>query len=393
MNVLRQLLRLVVVVLTLSVVIFVLVGGLWYTSQSARGQAPEVGYTITVSKLERAALALYLYRFRAEDVSLPVDSQSTREVTFVVNPGEGVGLVAYHLWEQNLVQDADLFRRVVQYMGADRDIQAGIYALRPRMTMEEITRVLQHGELPWVLVTIPEGWRIEEIASRLAVRYGENNDRYIIANARDFVQAAQLGRIDYDFLRDRPEGTPTSLEGFLFPDTYKFPEQTNPNAIIDIMLQNWDRRVPTRLRDKATERGMTMYEVVALASIVEREAVHDEERPLIAGVYLNRLATGMYLQSDPSVQYAKGYSEATKRWWNPMIQEEAITVGSPYNTFLNPGLPPGPICNPGYASIEAVLAPQESDYLFFYSRGDGYHAFAVTYEEHLRNEEIYSKSR
>ena len=104
---------------------------------------------------------------------------------------------------------------------------------------------------------------------------------------------------------------------------------------------------------------------------------------------MNRLVNGMYLQADPTVQYAKGYNEATKRWWNPMRQEEAMTVDSPYNTFINPGLPPGPICSPGLAAVRAVLSPVASDYLFFFSKGDGSHAFAATYEEHLHNMELY----
>ena len=385
MRYLRQILRLCVAVTTLSLVVFALLGGLWYTWQRAQGQAPEVGYTVTASRLERAVLGLYLFQVRGSQVSTPADPPSTAEVTFSIERGESVAGVAYRLQGAGLITDAELFRRVVQYEGADRGIQAGIYALSPSMTMTEITRVMQHGRIAEQIVTIPEGWRIEQVGQAL-----EDSE---VTVASEFVSAAAGGGPAYDFVRDRPEGSPSSLEGFLFPDTYHLPKEASPGTVIDIMLQNWDRRVPDDLRELALDREMTLYEVVTLASIVEREAVKDEERPLIAGVYLNRLEKGMYLQSDPSVQYAKGYSEETGRWWNPMIQEEAITVVSSYNTFLNPGLPPGPICSPGYASIKAVLQPEESEYLFFYSRGDGYHAFAVTYEEHLRNEEIYAGQR
>jgi UPF0755 protein len=269
----------------------------------------------------------------------------------------------------------------VQYLGADADIQVGVYALRPSMTMEEIAKELQHGRLPTVTVTIPEGWRAEQVAVLL-----EEQD---VVLGDTFVWAVHQGRTDYGFLTDRPAGSPASLEGFLFPDTYQLPENTDAMRVLDIMLHNWESRVPDDLRQKAADHDMSLYEIITLASIVEREAVLAEERPLIAGVYLNRLDQGMYLQSDPTVQYVKGYSEETGKWWNPMLQEEAITEVSPYNTFLNPGLPPGPICNPGLASIEAVLEPTPSEYLFFYHKGDGSHAFAVTYEEHLRNEELY----
>ena len=377
----RVTLRLITAVLAISIVVLVLAGSFWYMWKDARGQAPQVGYTITENKLEHAVLGAYL-KYRGPEATDPVNPDDSREVTFIVEPGESVGIVAQHLERIELVTDSELFRRVVQYWGADGDIQVGVYTLRPNMTMEEIMRQLQHGRMPTTTATIPEGWRVEQVAALL--------EEVGITSAQDFMRAVNQGRADYAFLRDRPPGSPMSLEGFLFPDTYQFPQQTTPEGIIDIMLQNWDRRVPPGLRQTTTEIDMTLYEVITLASIVEREVVLDAERPLIAGVYLNRLEKGMYLQSDPTVQYAKGYSEESQRWWNRMIQEEAITVVSPYNTFLNPGLPPSPICSPGLASIKAVLEPESSDYLFFYHKGDGSHAFAVTYEEHLRNEEMYA---
>lgn len=376
---LRQLLRLVTAVLTISALIIILGGALWCLWQSSSDSAPQEGYTLTAAGLEQAILGLYL-QYRGEEVGQPASSND-REITFVVESGEAVITVAYHLHRLGLVSDPELFRRVVQYHGADGDIQVGVYSLRPSMTMEEIMRELQHGRMPTTTITLPEGWRAEQIAA-LLTEVG-------LTTSAEFMSAVSAGRSDYTFLRDRPAGAPPSVEGFLFPDTYQLPKIATADGIIDIMLQNWERRVPLPLRDKASERGMTLYEVVTLASIVEREAVLAEEQPLIAGVYLNRLEKGMYLQSDPSVQYAKGFSPGTNRWWNPMIQEEAMTVVSTYNTFLHPGLPPGPICNPGAGAIRAVLAPEESSYLFFYSKGDGSHAFAETYEEHLLNEELY----
>jgi len=382
--VLRLLLRLITLVLGISVVVFVLVGGFWYMWQDARGRAPQVSYTVTVKKLEQAGLGLYL-RYRGADVSRPINPNDSRELTFVVRSGEAVSTVAQNLKRMGLIKDAGLFGWLVRYWGADGDIQAGVYSLRPNMTMEEIMRQLQHGRIPAVMVTIPEGWRAEEIAALL--------EKVNVVSAAEFLAAVAEGRSDYPFLGERPPDAPTSLEGFLFPDTYQFPQHTTPNRVLDIMLENWDRRVPPELRARAADQDLTLYEAVTLASIVEREAVIPEERPIIAGVYLNRLNSGMYLQADPTVQYAKGYNETTKRWWNPMLQEEALAVVSPYNTFVNPGLPPGPICNPGLASIRAMLAPTASDYLFFFSKGDGSHAFAATFEEHLRNQELYGSKK
>lgn len=376
----RIVLRLATMVLSISVVIIVFAGGFWYMLQYSRGNTPQIEYNVTAQKLERTALGLYL-RYQGSKITSPMDPNSDREVTFTIEPGENVVTIAQHLEHVGLIGDAELFRRLAQYWSADEDIQAGVYSLSPSMTMQEIMRELQHGRVATISVTIPEGWRIEEIAALL-----EEKD---VAPAEEFIREARISRVDYELLQDRPPGSPNSLEGFLFPDTYHFSKEITVQRIIEIMVNNWDQRVPEALRRKADDIELSLYETVILASIVEREAVVPEERPLIASVYLNRLQEGMRLQADPTVQYAKGYDEETGRWWSPMTREEFNTVESPYNTYLNPGLPPGPICNPGLASLEAVLEPEPSDYLFFLARGDGSHVFSRTYEEHLRNEKRY----
>ena len=374
----RILLRLITLVLGISIVIVFLVGAFWYSWQDAKGRAPRISYEVTAAKIEHGVLGLYL-KYRGSDVTEPANPNDTRNITFVVESVESVMTVAWHLEDIGLIKDSDLFRRVVQYWGADQDIQAGVYSLRANMTMEEIMRELRIGRMPTTTVTIPEGWRAEQIAEVL-----EENG---VVSAQEFMQAVNSWRDDYDFLRDRPADSPVGLEGFLFPDTYQLPLHAQASQVLDIMLANWDQRVPQELRDKAKDRGLTLYEAVTVASIVEREAVVAEERPMIAGVYYNRLAQGMYLQADPTVQYALGYYQSTGKWWENITQEQYSTVESPYNTYLNPGLPPGPICNPGLASIEAALEPASSKYLFFVHTGDGHHIFAETYEEHLRNYE------
>jgi len=381
-RVLRLVLRLVTLVLGISIVVVVIGGSLWYVWQEAMGHSPQVGYTIKVVQVERLAHRLFLF-VRGVDVTQPADPEDSRERTFVVELGESVTQVAYHLQREGLVSDAEMFRHFVQSLGIEGDIEAGVFSLRPSMTMEEIARQLQHGRLPTVTVTVPEGWRAEQIAA-LCEESG-------VTSAPDFLQAVLQGRSEYDFLGNRPPGSPVSVEGFLFPDTYQLPLETRPGRVIEILLQNWEQRVPPELREQAASQGFSLYEIMILASIVEREAVLAEERPLIASVYLNRLEAGMYLQADPTVQYAKGYDQEAERWWSPLTQEEYSAVGSPYNTYLNPGLPPSPICNPGLASIKAVLEPAPTEYLFFLHKGDGAHVFAVTYEEHLRNQELYRK--
>ena len=240
-------------------------------------------------------------------------------------------------------------------------------------------------------VTTLEGWRCEEVAAAL--------EEAGIVSAEAFLQvvrggAEALGTEDYGFLADRPEGSLTDLEGFLFPDTYQFPKDSEAVRVVGTMLQNWDRRVPADMREKAATRGMTLYEVVTLASVVEREAVVDEERPRIAGVYLNRLEREMRLEADPTVQYALGLDAQTGRWWTPLTIDQVQNTDSPYNTYGVGGLPPGPICNPGLASIRAVVNPEQTDYLYFVANkvaGDGSHVFAVTFDEHVGNVQQYGQ--
>jgi len=156
--------------------------------------------------------------------------------------------------------------------------------------------------------------------------------------------------------------------------------------VIRVMLRNFDYRLTADLRQEAEEAGLSIHEVVTLASIVEREAVVADERPVIASVFLNRLQQGMPLQADPTVQYALGCDSTTGECWPQLMREDLNSVQSSYNTYLNPGLPPGPICNAGLDSIRAVLEPADTQYLYFLASEDGRHVFAETYEEHLRNE-------
>jgi UPF0755 protein len=279
------------------------------------------------------------------------------------------------------------------YQGLDVSLEAGTYSLRPNMTMHEIALALQQGGAQGVTVTIPEGWRLEQVGWVL--------EQQGLMRSDDFVAQARTGQYPYTWLADRPLGA--SLEGFLFPDTYQLALDATPSSVVELMLATFDQRVVAEIEGRlagktifdlalGAYRPMTVYDVVTLASIVEREAVIPEERPIIASVYLNRLdpahieETALRLSADPTVQYAKGFDPATGNWWNPMLPGEGQTVDSPYNTFIVQGLPPGPIANPGLASILAVLNAANTDYLYFHAVGDGSHAFAATLEEHLQNQ-------
>lgn len=329
-------------------------------------------------------LGSLMLSFRKADLDTP-NPGSAGMVSFVVYPGETASDVAQHLYEQGFVEDPQLFSQLMRYLDLDASLEAGEYGLRRNMTPREVAEALQHARTEGVLVTIPEGWRAEQIAYVL-----EQAD---LVSAAAFMDAVRSGQYGYPWLAGRPLGH--SLEGFLFPDTYEFPKEITSEEVVSRMLANFDSKVTPEMLALAEARGYSFYEIVTLASIVERESVIPEERSIIASVYANRLdvqffeqAAG-YLAADPTVQYAKGYDEATDSWWASMSLTDSQEVESPYNTFKYQGLPPGPICSPGLAAIEATLYPADTDYLYFFSKGDGSHAFASTLEEHLENQAKY----
>lgn len=326
--------------------------------------------------LTQTLLGLYL-TLRQSEIYQPAIAGDDRQIDFEIALGETAGTIGPRLESAGLIRSADLFTALVRYRGVDHALEAGEYRLSPGMTLDEIVGALQHGRARMTTVTIPEGWRMEQVAARLAeAGLGDEEEFLALMRSPDY---------DYPWLTERPIGAPQDLEGFLFPDTYNIPQGTSPAAVIEMMLHNFDRRVTPELRLAMIGQGMSFYEGLALAAIVEREAVKASERSTIAAVFLERLEIGMYLQADPTVSYAKGFDAGLGRWWTPMYEEDAQDVDSPYNTFLNGGLPPGPICSPGLSSIEAVAYPANTSYLFFVAKGDGSHAFAETFEEHLAN--------
>lgn len=336
--------------------------------------------SVDMSSLERSLLGFYL-GFRQGEVESPASDDST-PLLFTITPGETAATIATRLERAGLIGDARLFRLLVRYRGVDAQLEAGDYQLRPNMSLEEIVNALQSGRPSEVAITIPEGWRAEEIAEMLEGRG--------LVKAEEFLRTVREGEFAYDFLSERPKEI--SLEGYLFPDTYGIRPDFEAAQIIDMMLANFGGRFTPEMRQEAAGRGMSIHEVLTVASLVEREARIPEERPIIASVYLNRLEAGWLFESDATAQYALGYQEGTGQWWkSPISLEEMPEIDSPYNTYLYPGLPPAPICNPGLASIQAVINPAETNYMFLYHKGDGSHAFAESYEEHLENQRRYGE--
>jgi UPF0755 protein len=383
LRVLRFIFRLLVFLTALAAMVVIVGGGIWFFRTQGQG-----GTTIALNDVPSArepqgaedwVLSLYL-QSRADEINT-APSDDPAPITFVVDMGETAASIAGRLQDLGLITDATLFRRFLQYNGLDASLEAGEYQLRRNMTMREIAEALQHSRLQEVTITIPEGWRAEQVADLLTA---EN-----IMDGSVFLAAVRQGvTIDHPLLSDRPAGA--GFEGYLFPDTYRLPAQATPGDLLKRMLDNMQGRLPIGWEGMGSAQGLNFYEVLTVASIVEREAVVPEERPTIASVYLNRLQEGMYLQADPTVQYAMGYQPETGQWWKtPVTLEEYQNVNSPYNTYLYPGLPPGPICSPGADSILAVLQPAQTPYLFFVARGDGSHVFAETLEEHERNIQLY----
>jgi UPF0755 protein len=313
----------------------------------------------------------------AEKLKQPAGTDDT-PVTFVISPGETVAEIATRLKEAGLVVDAVLFRRYVQYHGLDTGIEAGEFTLRQTMTIPEVADVLQKGQVAEQVVTIQEGLRLEQVVAAVAEQTTIPEDEF-----RTLVTTGwRTAGFPYDFLAEVPPGA--TLEGFLFPETYRLPENATAMDLLSRMLDTFDARVTPEMRVAAADHEMSFYELIAMASIVEREAMLDEERPFIAGVYHNRLRDGWLLGACPTVQYAIGTPE---NWW-PQLTLEMTEVESPYNTYRNLGLPPTPICSPGLASIQATAYPADTDYFYFLAdctKNDGSHLFAVTEEEHLRN--------
>ncbi|MFZ5819629.1 MAG: endolytic transglycosylase MltG [Chloroflexota bacterium] len=297
------------------------------------------------------------------------------EQSFAIEPGESVPSVAIRLEEVGLIRSAAAFRDYLIYTGLDTSIQAGDYLLSPAQSVVDIARALQDATPSEVAFVILPGWRMEEIAASLPT-----SGLDILPDG--FLAAAASAPLGLDFLP-----ASVSAEGFLYPDAYIVPRDVTVDALVSGFLRNFGLHLTPDLREGFARQDLDVYQAVTLASIVQREAVHPEEAAHIASVFLNRLAIGMKLDSDPTVQYALGYNPAQATWWTNPLSAQDLQFDSSYNTYLYPALPPGPICNPSLDALRAVAFPADTPYYYFRARcdGSGLHDFSVTFEEHLQN--------
>lgn len=341
-----------------------------------------------LNPVRRLYLQTYLAA-RADQLDEPIGGGAA-PVEFTVEPGQSAGAIATDLAQAGLLQDTTLFLNYLRFQGLDGHIEAGSYRIDPGWNTSELALALTESFGQEVELRFLEGWRIEEMAAYLSAVGAANVDG---AAFLDITQGrAPFDLRPYPFLVDMvPENA--SLEGFLFPDTYRLPLDADASHLVEMMLRNFGERVTPGLREALTANGLTLYEAVTLASIVEREAPLASERPRVAAVFYNRLAQDMPLQADPTVQYVVGFDDASNTWWKSQLTQADLDTPSPYNTYVNRGLPPGPIANPGLSSLEAVAYPLQSNELFFVADcgrqvgQDGAHLFSETYEEHLANVE------
>lgn len=330
---------------------------------------------------------LYLQAYlaaNADELELPAGNGFT-PAPFTIAPGETADTIAANLAAAGLLNNSELFLNYLRYNGLDAQLEAGEYIVDPQQTIPQIATALTTAVVREATVRFVEGWRLEQMADYLADNPTANID------ASQFLAIAQrqaaFDLAPYTFLADLP--ATATLEGFLFPDTYRVPLDADAVYLVDLMLRTFDRRVTADMRQGYQTQGLTIHQAVTLAAIVEREAVVASERPVIAGVFYNRLAQGMRLEADPTVQYPLGYQAETDSWWKSPLWLVDLELDSPYNTYRYAGLPPGPIANPSLSSLEAVAFPAETPFIFFVADCQaavpGSHAFSVTYEEHLAN--------
>jgi UPF0755 protein len=322
---------------------------------------------------QRFSYALDLI-WNAGDLTQPRDPGGTEQV-FVIQPDESVVSISDRLEQAGLIRSAQTFRTYLVWTGLDTIIRSGTYHLNPAQTGREIADMLKSTTLTEVTLTVLPGWRMEEIAASIPTSG-------LDFTPEAFLEAASAPINAPGYL---PAGA--TAEGFLSPGGYTLPRTTSAEQLVFLLLQNFSSKLTPDLQSGFTNHNLTVYQAVTMASIIQREAVVADEMPMIASVFYNRLEIGMPLQTDPTVQYALGYNAAQGTWWTNPLSAQDLQFDSPYNTYVYPGLPPGPISNPGLAALQAVASPAQSNYYYFQARcdGSGLHNFAETLEQHQQN--------
>ncbi|WP_196611007.1 endolytic transglycosylase MltG [Pectinatus brassicae] len=297
------------------------------------------------------------------------DNANNKQIVIEIKSGMQTAQIAALLKDKDVIDHDFYFRLLAKIKGLDKQLKVGSYILQKDMSDSAVMELLIKGPtLNTIKVTIPEGYTVEKIADVLS----KDN----IVDRNEFLRLAK-SYTPYEYMKNNDPNVKYKVEGYLFPDTYEFLINSSPKQIMDIMLNEFNKKYDEELRKRAKDKNLSAHELVVLASLVEAEARYENDRPIIAQVFFNRLKINMPLQSDTTIQYAM-----KERKEELMIKDTKID--SPYNTYMHYGLPPGAVGNPGMASIKAVLYPQNNDYLYFVADSTGHNHYSRTYQEHLR---------
>lgn len=318
------------------------------------------------------------FLFSMNAAGAPVEAGSTEQVIVEIPAGTGTGGIASILEQNGVIDNITAFKFQSKTKGLDGKYKAGEYTLSPGMSMGEIMDILVAGNVNTVRFTIPEGYTVSQTRDRLASQG--------LINSEMFDQEVLSGQFDYRFMQNAPAGE-NRLEGYLYPETYDVYTNASEHDIIDRMLAQFNKIFTEEYYDRADELGLSVNEVLTVASMIERETMADSERAKVASVIYNRLERGMKLQIDATVQYVLGEQK-------DRLLYKDLEIDSPYNTYKIEGLPPGPICSPGEASIRAALYPEETDYLYYVLKPElsGEHNFAKTGKEFQKFKDEYIKA-
>jgi len=293
----------------------------------------------------------------------------------LVKPGMVANDIGNLLYQKGAIKSILLFRIVSKVQGMENSLQPGQYAFSKNMTVQQIVAMLARGETSDEHITIPEGYTVEQIAKLIQEKH--------LGDAGVFKKVAQ-NFVPYPYMVNNNSNVIYKAEGYMFPNTYRITKGNTEEQILGMMTLQFDKQFTESMRARAAEMGLSIKDVIILSSLVEKEAQLPSDRPIIAGVFLNRLKNNMPMQSCATIQYILGYPKAE-------LSVQDTEISSPYNTYQHMGLPPGPISNPGIAAINAVLYPQNTDYVYFVADKQGAHHFSKTYEEHLIAIEQVSK--
>ncbi|HSF82172.1 MAG TPA: endolytic transglycosylase MltG [Anaerolineales bacterium] len=326
----------------------------------------------TIDRLYLASLLL----IHENELTTPLDPFGAPQ-TFQVQFGEATALVIQRLHALGLIADPTTFRNYLQYSGLDTGIQAGEYSLSASLSPIEIAYAIQDATPTQVTFNILPGWRLEEIAQALPTSG-------LSITPEVFLEISSKPAEGYLFSASMPPDA--SLEGFLFPGSYSFERTIDIELFIRTFLTTFESSLTQDLQQGFDRQGLNTYQAVTLASIVQRESVLEEEMPLITSVFYNRLRAGIKLDADTTVQYALGYNPAQNTWWTNPLSMPDLSFDSPYNTYIYPGLPPGPISNPGLKALNSVAFPAQSPYYYFRADcdGSGRHQFSESFDEHVQ---------